>query len=80
MRVFPDGHTEDAHAFGEWNVAGHVFERVHREIRFAPHHHGLDLAHEEPFAANLCEGAILDAIALGSNVDFLQRETREVAT
>jgi hypothetical protein len=80
VRVFSDGHTEDAHAFGERNVAGHVFERVHREVRFAPHHHGFHFAHEEPFAANLREGTILNAIALGSNVDFLQCETREVAT
>jgi len=48
------------------------------EVRIATHDYRLDLAHEEPFAAHLSEWAILDAVALRSNVDFLDGEPREV--
>ena len=49
------------------------------EVRVAAHDHRLHLAHEKPLAADLCERAILDAVAFGANVDFLDGELGEMA-
>jgi hypothetical protein len=52
---------------------------MNSEVCFAAHDHCLDLAHEKPFAADVGEGAILDSIAFGFNVDLLDDEPWEVA-
>jgi hypothetical protein len=62
-RIFANGHAEDPHPFGEWNIAGHVFQRMNCEIRLAAHDHRLDLTHEQPLATHFGERAILDAVA-----------------
>jgi len=49
------------------------------KVRLAAHDHGLDLTHEKPFTTYVGEWAILDAIAFGLHVDFLDDELWEVA-
>ncbi len=49
------------------------------EIRIAPHDHRFHLAHKKPLAAHLGQRTILDAVALGPNVDFLDDDFGEVA-
>jgi hypothetical protein len=52
---------------------------VDGEVCVAAHDHRLHFAHEKPLAADFGERAVLDAVALGANVDFLDRELREMA-
>jgi len=49
------------------------------EVCVAAHDHRFDFAHEKSLAAYFGERAILDAVALGTNLDFLDGELREVA-
>jgi hypothetical protein len=71
-------HAEDAHSFGQRDITGYVFQRVDREVRLAAHDYRFHLAYEEPFTAHLRQWAILDAVARGSNPDFLDGELGEV--
>ena len=50
---------------------------MHGEVRIAANDDRLDLAHEQAFATDLCQRAVLDAIALGPNVDFFDLEPGE---
>ena len=52
---------------------------MNSKVRLAAYDHCLDLAHEKPFAAHVGERAILDAVAFGLYVDFLDDEPWEMA-
>jgi hypothetical protein len=51
---------------------------VHCEIGFAADDDSLDFTDEKALSAHLCEGAILDAIALGLDVNLLDVELWEM--
>ena len=72
--VFPLGEAEQIHAGRELLVAGHVLERVHRDVRVPAHDDLLDGGHEEPLAAHGVERLVEHLVALGDHVDLLDLE------
>ena len=55
---------------------GKIFEAVHGEVRTTFEQRFLDLLHEETLAANLIKGAVLDAVALRDDLEFVDMQVR----
>ncbi len=77
-RILAARNADQREAVGQ--LAGHVLDGVHRDVRLAREQLLLDLLDEEPLAADLGERTILDAVAAGDDLqlDRLDRRGRGV--
>ena len=71
-RIFAPRHARDREPAGEH--AGHVLDRVDREVRAPFEQRLLDLLHEQTLSADLGERAVLDLVAGGDDLLFDELE------
>ena len=64
-RVFALHHAGNHKAFGQ--LHGHVFERMHRQIRTPVFQRGLQFFDEQAFASNFAKGPVQNLIAFGGH-------------